>query len=263
MAAGKVLGIIGCVVLADELTYVLSRDQGLSRVFVIDNDAGRILRDKMARSQMEAVMVSPNDLDRVRSRDRYSVLIWMNPAGPHDDQAELRGVVRAAAEGMSKWVDLCLCFYGLCRNSLWRIGQMGDEVGVPMMILTDIRGRDVDDCFGANIGGKQEYLDAIVNNRGTIFVSPGYAENWQRRQNEKSLEKIIEQVENMRFVFERMGYSKVMRLENGLGDRDKFVSRVDAFSKIFDLQVVSRPCGPEVFEHTYSLAKGRLNGKRP
>ena len=94
-------------------------------------------------------------------------------------------------------------------------------------------------------------------------MSPGYAENWQRRQGGKSLEKIIEQVENLRFVFARMEYSRVMRLDNGLGDRDKFLRRVDAFAKIFDLQVASRECGLGVFEHSYSIAKERLKGMSP
>ena len=88
-----------------------------------------------------------------------------------------------------------------------------------MMILSDQDGKDVDDCFGANMGGKKAYLDSIRQNRGTIIVSPGYAENWQRRQSQKGLATIIEQVENMRFVFERMEYSTVVRLENGLGAR--------------------------------------------
>jgi hypothetical protein len=109
------------------------------------------------------------------------------------------------------------------------------------------------------MGGKMEYLDAIIHHRGTIFGSPGYAENWGRMQSQKPFDKAIERVENMRFVFERMEYSRVMRLENGLGDREKFHHRVESFAKIFDFVVVSRPCGLEVFEHSYNLAKARLH----
>lgn len=263
MAADNVLGIIGCVVLADELSHVLSRDEDLHRVFILENDAGVILKDKLARYQVDAELVTLGDLERARSQDRYSVLIWMNPAGPHDDQAELRAQVRHAAERLSGSVGMCLCFYGLCRNSLWKIERMGEEAGVPMMILTDPKGHPVDDCFGANLGGKKEYLDAIVDHRGTIFVTPGYAENWQRRQNKKPIDKIVEQVENTRFVFERMGYSKIMRLENGLGDSKKFEGRVGAFARMFDLEVLSKQCRLWVFEHSYSLAKTRLAMMRP
>lgn len=263
MAAENVLGIVGCVVLADELSCVLSRDRDLYRTFIVENEAGEVLRDKLGRRGVEAEMLSLDELERARSQDRYSVLIWMNPAGPHDNQEELRALVKGAAERLSGSVGLCLCFYGLCRNSLWKIDRMGEEVGLPMMILTDLRGEAVDDCFGANIGGKKEYLDTIVNNRGTIFVSPGYAENWKRRQSNKPLDKVIEQVENLRFIFQRMEYTKVMKLQNGLGDVDKFEERVDSFARIFDLGVMSMVCGLGVFEHSYSLAKMKMAMKRP
>ncbi len=263
MGVGNVLGVIGCVVLADELAYVLSRDRDLSRVFIVDNEGGRILKGKLASRQVEAELIDPTEMDRATMQDRFTALIWMNPAGPHDDQAELRGIVRNAAMVLKTYAALCLCFYGLCRNSLWKIGRLGEEVGVPMMILTDQDGMDVDDCFGANLGGKKAYLDSIKQNRGTIFVSPGYAENWQRRQGQKDLTKVIEQVENMRFVFERMEYSTVMRLENGLGDMGRFEEQVEGFAKIFDLKVAVKTCGLGVFEHTYSLAKAGLSNQRP
>jgi hypothetical protein len=255
---GNVLGVVGCIVLADELANVLSKDNHIYKVFVVDNEAGRILEDKLARYRIEPEMLRPDEFHRASVQDRYSVLIHLNNAGPHDNQDELRKIVKESVRPMVGHIGLCLCFYGLCRNSLWKIGRMGEEVGIPMMILTDAEGKEVDDCFGANIGGKKEYLNAIKENRGTIFVSPGYAENWHRRQSKKDLPRIIEQVENMRFIFERMEYTKVMKLENGLGDADKFEERVDGFSKIFGLNVVSRPCGLGVFENSYSLAKCRL-----
>jgi hypothetical protein len=217
MVAGNVLGVVGCVVLADELSYVLSRDKGLSHLFVVDNEAGRILMDKLSRQHLEAELLSTSELDRASRQDGFTVLVWMNPAGPHDDQAELREIVKSGAVALRDHAGLCLCFYGLCRNALWKVDRLGVEVGLPMVILSDLEGKEVDDCFGANLGGKKAYLDAITHNRGTIFVSPGYAENWQRRQSKKDLTKVIEQVENMQFVFERMGYGTVMRLENGLG----------------------------------------------
>jgi hypothetical protein len=47
MAVGNVLGIVGCTVLADESGHVLSKDSDLRKVFVVDNEGGRILEKKM------------------------------------------------------------------------------------------------------------------------------------------------------------------------------------------------------------------------
>ena len=85
MGVGNVLGVIGCVVLADELGYVLSRDRDLSRVFIVDNEGGRILKGKLARQQIEAELINPTEMDRASKQDRFTALIWMNPAGPHDN----------------------------------------------------------------------------------------------------------------------------------------------------------------------------------
>lgn len=263
MAVGNVLGIVGCVVLADELAHVISKDRDIYHVFVVDNEAGAILKDKLHRYAIEPEMVALDALERASLQDHYSVLISMNQAGPHDDQQELRRIVERAVMPLVDHAGLCLCFYGLCRNSLWKIDRMGEEMGVPMMILTDTEGREVDDCFGANLGGKREYLEAICKNRGTLFVSPGYAENWQRRQSKKDFPKIIEQVENMRAIFELMGYDRIMKLDNGLGDPQEFNERIAGFAKIFDMSVKERSCSLGVFENSYSLAKARLIDLRP
>jgi hypothetical protein len=258
MASENVLGVVGCTVLLDELSHVLSQDSDLGRVCIIDNEGGRLLHQKLSERGVGSELLLPGELEQTAFSERFSVLAIINPAGPHDNQSELRGLVKEAAVKIAPYSGLCLCFYGLCRNALWKIDRLGEEVGAPMMILTDTEGKEVDDCFGANIGGKKAYLDAIVHHRGTIFVSPGYAENWQRRQSQKDFPKMIEQVENMRFVFERMGYRTVMKLENGLGDQERFNERVSGFAKIFDMSVASKECGLTVFEHSYALAKSKL-----
>jgi hypothetical protein len=176
MAPGNVLSIIGCTVLTDELSYVLTRDQDIEKVYIIESEGGRLFQKKLAAQGVGSEMLPAVDLDAMKSNDGYTILVDIHPAGPHDNQNELREMVKEAAIRLAPHAGFCLCFYGLCRNALWKIDKLGNEVGLPMMILTDVEGKDVDDCFGANIGGKKPYLDAIVNNRGTIFVSPGYAE---------------------------------------------------------------------------------------
>jgi len=263
VTAENVLGIIGCIVLADELSYVLPRDRDLYKVFIVDNEAGMVLREKLSLDRVDTELLTVNELDRARSQDRYSVLIWMNPADPDSDRAVLTAMIKEAAEALSGNVGLCLCFYGLCHNALQNIERLGEVVGLPMIMLTDLRGEPVDDCLGANLGGRKEYLEAIVNNPGTIFASPGYAENWHRMWGGRPEGGRAEGVESMRSLCKETGVSKIMRLDNGLGERTRFERRVEAFARMFGLDIVSRECGLGVFEHTYSLAKKRLAMMRP
>lgn len=60
-----VLGIVGCVVLADELTYVLSLDRELHGTFVVVNEAGRTLMKKLARGNHDAELVPLEGLDKI------------------------------------------------------------------------------------------------------------------------------------------------------------------------------------------------------
>ncbi len=258
MAAENVLGIIGCIVLADELSCVLSRDRDLYRTFIVDNDEGAILMDKLARREIEAEMLDPGDLERARAQDRYSVLIWMNPAG-RKEAGELRSAVRKAAEGLSGSVGLCFCFYGRCRNMLANIDQMGEEAGTPMMIITDLRGEEVDDCISANIGGSMEYRDVLSEHQDTFFVTSGYVENLDRRGDWPFGPGGAEALP----VLWRTGCTRVTRLENGLGEKDRYEERVDALARLLDLEVSAMPCGLGVFEHSYSTAKKKLAMMRP
>ncbi len=261
MVRGKVLGVVGCVVLKDELAYVLSRDRSLKDIYLVNEEEGEYVANEWAHllPEKRIHLIELEEMKLPAEQEGFSTLIWMKPAGPHDNSEELRNTVKSAAVNIKDHVSYLLLFFGLCRNALWHAERMGQEIGKSLMILVDGQNREVDDCFGANFGGKKAYLEGIKENRGTIFVTPGYAENWTRRQERKSVDKIVEQVENMRFVFERMEYSRVLKLDNGLGDPIKFDERVRGFAKIFNFSIDSRSCPLEVFTHSYDLAKQRLS----
>jgi len=258
---GRVLGVVCCLVLADELVHVLSRDPEIKQTFVFQGEEGAIFEKKFraAQNTSEIFLVSKDDLSRVNGSPGLKALVRTLPAGPHSNSVELRATIEGAVDEIKDHCDSIFLFYGLCRNSLYKTERIADRIGKPVTILTDLEGHPVDDCFGANIGGKRPYLDAIKQHHGTIFVFPGYAENWYRRQGKKDLVMIMEEVERMRFIFEHTGYDKVMMLQNGLGDTQKFDERVHGFAQIFDFQVLDRECHLDVFEHSYEEAKKALN----
>lgn len=257
---GRTLGVVCCLVLVDELVHVISRDPDVTRVLVVKGEEGEILEGKMRGMSppFEVAMVDQVKLLKLDGDDGLTVLVRVLPAGPHSNSGELRAAIERAVDEIADRSDSIFLFYGLCRNSLYKTERIADRIDKPVSLLIDLEGHPVDDCFGANIGGKRPYLQAIKENHGTIFVFPGYAENWHRRQSKKDLEKLVEQVEQMRFVFERTGYNKVMMLENGLGDPEKFSHRVNGFAKMFDFQVVQRACSLDVFEHSFAEAKRAL-----
>jgi hypothetical protein len=258
---GRTLGVVCCLVLADELVHVISSDDEVTRVLVVKGEEGEILERKLRDGprSFDVAMVDQAKLLRMDGDEGLTVLIRTLPAGPHNNSGELRATIEGAVDEISDRCDSIFLFYGLCRNSLYKTERIADRIGKPVNLLIDAEGHPVDDCFGANIGGRRPYLEAIKENHGTIFVFPGYAENWHRRQGKKDLVKVVEQVEQMRFVFERTGYDRVMMLENGLGDHDMFSERVNGFARMFNFQVMDRQCRLDVFEHSYAEAKKALD----
>jgi hypothetical protein len=258
---GRTLGVVCCLVLADELVHVVSRDDEVARVLVVKGEEGEVLERKLRENPrtFDMAMVDQVKLLRLDGDEGLTVLVRVLPAGPHNNSGELRAAIEGAVDEICERCDSIFLFYGLCRNSLYKTERIADRIGKPVSLLVDTEGHTVDDCFGASIGGKRPYLNAIKENHGTIFVFPGYAENWYRRQGKKDLVKVVEQVEQMRFVFERTGYDRVMMLQNGLGDQDKFSERVNGFARMFDFQVLDRKCSLDVFEHSYAEAKKALD----
>lgn len=45
--------MIGCLVLCDEMVYVLDRDPRIENVFIIDNPEGRTLMEKLSSTPSE------------------------------------------------------------------------------------------------------------------------------------------------------------------------------------------------------------------
>lgn len=260
MATGNVLGVVGCIVLADELSFVLSRDKDLTHTFVIDNEEGRSLSRKLADYDMEAEMIGPDEMHRVSKQDRFSVLIWMNDASMCKERLALRKTVRVAASGMAEFVGLCLCFYGRCHGALSDLDEIEEEVEVPVMILTDTEEAEVDDCFGANMGGQKEYHEALSRNQDTFFLTPGFAEEWYRRYEGVGRKEMIK---NICSTFKRDGYTEMMKLDNGLGDHGLIEEELHTLSRRTGIRVINRLCGLSVFENTYSMAKRMLGEMRP
>lgn len=258
---GRTLGVVCCLVLADELVHVISSDPEVTRALVVNGEEGSILEGKLRERSppYELTMVDQVKLLRLDRDEGLTLLVRVLPAGPHGNSGDLRAAIEGAVDEIVGKCDSIFLFYGLCRNSLYKTERIADRVSKPVSLLVDLDGHPVDDCFGANIGGKRQYLETIKQNHGTIFVFPGYAENWHRRQSKKDLVKVVEQVEQMRFVFERTGYNKVMMLENGLGDHDKFSHRINGFAQMFDFQILERQCRLDVFEHSYAEAKKALD----
>lgn len=260
MALGNVLSIVGCVVLADELSYVLSRDKELSRAFIIDNDEGRLLSGMLENQDIETEIIDPSEMRRASIQDRFSVLIWLNDASNCKMALEQRKKVNFSIANLAEHSGLCLCFYGRCNGAFDRLDDLEEDVKVPLMILTDVAGEVVDDCMAANMGGQAEYRRTMSNNPDTFFLTPGFVEDWFRAHEHLGRRQMSRCA---RSLLQENGYSEIIKLDNGLGESGRVEEHLGFFSRCENIRVINRLCGLSVFENTYSIAKKMLAEMRP
>ncbi len=260
MKRDRVLGIVGCLALVDELVEVLSKDEGIERAFIIESEEGRMAAHKLRRSApyLDISMMNKNRLKLPAWHPGLSVIVWMCPSNLHEDAETIRSNLRRIAITLENSVDSILMFYGLCRRTSGEIERLINEIDVPVTFLTDLEGEVVDDCFAAILGGRKAYLDTIRKCKGTLFLTTGYAEHWSQLQEGKDLVRLMEEINGYQFLFKSLGYTKLLKLDTGLGDMEEFDIRAHNLSRIFDFSLEKISCDLRVFWHSYELAKEKL-----
>lgn len=256
MAKGEALGIIGCVILQEELLHVLGRDPDIKNVAVVQGEKNLQVLPRLqgALPGKNVISLGEGDLASYHP-EGFTVYLVMKTTSLHRNPDDFRTEVIDAVRTLRPYVGSLLLFYGLCRNALRKMGKVSEEVGLPVMLLTDTEGNEVDDCFGAVIGGKRKYLEHIKANHGTLFLITGYAEHWSKKLGSKDVVSALKAYDDLKFVFEATGYHRVLRMDTGLGDEQRFRRQVDMFVRTFDMDFDCEICDLSVFEHSYALAK--------
>ena len=255
MPCRGVLGIIGCYGLSDQIIQLIGGDEDIENVFVVNNAEGKRFAHK-ARERSILKNLVPVDADeRIHpGKGDLSILLWLNPEGLHD-RRNIHTHHQEVLSSIADHVDAVLFFYGLCRSPEQKLVELTDEAPVPTTFLTDMDGEIVDDCFAAVLGGKRDYLDCFMCHKHTLLVTSGYAESWRRKREQMDIPSMVEEVEGLRYMFETMGYHRLLKLDDAAGDEERFDEDVRAFSRLFDLELDVRECCSPVFEHSYALAK--------
>jgi hypothetical protein len=253
------LGIIGCYGLSDQLMHLIDQDEGIDHLFIVDNPEGLRFLEKMeARpTKINYSLVSENG-SFLGKGGEFSVVLWLNSEDLHNDASTIQKRQSDALSRMSKYVDSIFFCYGLCRSTEQGIIDLTKQAAVPITFLTDHCGEIVDDCFAAVMGGKEEYLDHIKKHKGTLFATTGYVEAWRRKFRGMNIESMVREVEGMKYLFDSLEYHKVLVLDDGLGNWERFDGDVHNFSRLFDLQLDRESCDLSVFELTYRLAKEKM-----
>lgn len=235
------IGLIGCEIMEDELIEVLHKDHDIRTIVVIDDGKGGKESSGLLRKLPDlnpAVRMVPSTTDGLGDveHDGLTAIVWMKPMALHQKPEKLRDDITDTLRVMGSHCDIILLFYGLCGNAFKRLGDIEDTVDVPVLILRDSQGQVVDDCIGAVLGGTDEYLRYLKTFKGAFFLTPMWGSNWREMLHKVQIMPSEEDIEGARYVFEAVGYDKVVKIDTGLGDSKEFEEKVDEFARIFDFE---------------------------
>ncbi len=255
----KMLGIVGCLLMEDEIVYTVSRDDDISKIYVVDNEDRRGITEKLSSAvEIPISLVAEDKLTDIPQHDGISALIWMKDMALHEEPEKLKEDMKETLSALEGVCQSVIAFYGLCGNALKDIDSWADEINTPVTILRDSRGEIVDDCIAAVVGGREPYQKLVSEELGIFFLTPMWALNWREMAEKTRVVPNGHDDRLMKIVLDSADYKKVMKIETGIGEQEAFDEKAEEFARIFELKKVSREGDLTLIEGSYRRAKERL-----
>lgn len=291
-----VLGIIACRALEDELAHVLSEDDGVRQLILINNLDSFGLSRKLRSKSRSHLMASLEDVPEMLSGSRKAgfgiltgmlkpllgrfhlhsligktedadeeIIIVVNvlKIALHIDNKLLRAEVDKNIDAMSQFSDSILLFYGRCGNALQDI-EVPQGRNCPLSFLTDDSGEIVDDCIAAALGGNKQYAEVLNSYQGVgYFCTPIWASTLNYTDGEVRRYNIEHRLKPKSFgdFLVELGYSKIATLDTGLKFTSDFdvESTINWFASLYHFEVVRLHGSVKVAERCYRQAKDDLS----
>jgi hypothetical protein len=261
MSGPKVLGIVGCEVLEDEIVYVVGHDPEVTNVIVIEGTASNRIEGKIHRLSPKKRVDRVRKLEGLERKDLpegVSVLICIKPIELHQSAPLLRDEVLSALKGMEPHAQSLMVFYGQCGYAFRNIDRVLESIQVPITLLKGSDNCLVDDCTGTLLGGSEEYRQFLIGQQGAYVLNTMWAANWKEFMCDIQMLRDPDDVSEIKEVFKYMDYQTAIGLDTGLVDQAEFDRQLEEFATIFGMKKQRYPCSLRVVERSYQEAKVRL-----
>ncbi|WP_410510366.1 DUF1638 domain-containing protein [Methanosarcina hadiensis] len=257
-----VMTIIGCRMFEDEIMHLLENDPEIEKVLVVENEDSQGIKGKMTGAGLEYTALPLEEI-REKSAEKgkgLTLVIYMLELALHAIPENLKKTVYSKVELMAPRSDGILIFYGLCGNVLGKIEEDFGALDCRVCILKEENGEIVDDCIGAVLGGRKQYLQALKSCKGvgTFFLTPMWAANWREMIRTAGLSQNPDDVAMSKFVFDYAGYKRVARVNTGLVYEKNFEECVKEFSSLFEFEVTDLEGTLHLVENCYAKTKASI-----
>lgn len=257
------MSIIGCRMFEDEIMHLLENDPEIERVLVVENEDCAGITRKMADAgipytvlPLEEIMKKPESGEE----QGLTLIIYMLELALHAIPENLKKTVYSKVELLAPGSDGILLFYGLCGNVLGKIEEDFKALDCKVCILKEENGEIVDDCIGAVLGGRGQYLKVLKSCKGvgTFFLTPMWAVNWREMVRTAGLSQNPDDISMSKFVFDYAGYKRVARVNTGHPYEKNFEAAVLEFSTLFDFEIIDLEGTMQLVENCYAKTKASV-----
>ncbi len=257
---GKALGMIGCQVFEDEMVHLISCDDSIDHVMIVESPESKSLFEKLSKTDRAGKVAFRKEMrvDEGPTGEGFTVIIQVLPISLHQTPAALRAMVMSEIWKMEPSCRAILLFYGLCGNAFKNIDSLTSGLRTRVVILRDCRDKIVDDCVGAVLGGTEEYLNFLKTDKGGYPLNTMWASNFREFMNKIQLIGENSDIDELKFVFQCMDYSKIVKLDTGLGGAE-YHRKIQEIARLFCFEVLTVPCTLKVIDATYQNAKEHLD----
>lgn len=175
-----VLGIVACEILELEFAHLLSDDEDITGITVVEEDASTGFIDALERIGR----LRPRRIPLIKgytpgSATGTEVLVRILELALHNRKWILQEGLLKAVKEMARYVSAIFLGYGLCGNALENLDELLADVPIPVMVPMDTD-HPVDDCVGLIIGGRECYYEEQCKEAGTFFMIPGWTRHWRK-----------------------------------------------------------------------------------
>lgn len=257
-----VLSIVVCRMLEDEVAHLLSADEQIRELILVDGIESIRLSAKLkalgrphillglpqiARNLGQKSWISnlqPGLFSRWMARLRPSrlgksnLVVVVSPLriGLHVSLEHLRTAVYKEIRQLAVFSDGILIFYGRCGNSLTDVEKDLFDLPCPLYFLNDEQGERIDDCIAAALGGNEIYSRTLAEHQDVaVFMTPMWAANWKAMGQE---EATYSRKRDMQSMLKGSGLTKVARIDTGLSLEKGFDENVQDFALQFGLKKI-------------------------
>jgi hypothetical protein len=256
--------IIACRIFEDEIVHLIRNDVQISGVFVLDSPDAIGILSKLSENKIHHTICSPDEIKNIIHNEDYYILLNILGFSLDASPQLLKENVYKQVGIMSEYADSILIFYGLCGNVLGNINRDFAHLSCSIHILREEDGEIIDDCIGASLGGRKPYLAALKGaaGEGVYFLTPMGAAFWKEMAVIARLTNDPDNTAMIKIVFDYAGYTKVGKINTGLGYEKNFDTKVEEFARAFNFQIINVEGTMKISEQSYQRAKEAIFGKK-